>query len=651
MRDRSSARYRADIDGLRAVAVLGVVLFHLDVAPLGGGFVGVDVFFVISGFLITRLIRDEVLATGSFNFPNFYMRRARRLFPALFFTLCVSFLLAAAFFSPQHLEEFGGSLVHAALMVSNVFFWSEAGYFDTEAAFKPLLHTWSLSVEEQFYLVWPLVLVFLLRKAPRRSAPVVLVLGAGLSLALNHAFADGSVGALARLSPAVAAWFADGQSSIFYLAPFRAYELALGALMAWLVRFQPKNRLVLEPLVPAGLALIVYPFFAFTRETPIPSWNALVPCLGAALIIYGGTARHSGRLLDNRLAVGIGLRSYSLYLVHWPAIVFYKYRVAETLSIADRLVLGLGSLAAAAAMYRLVERPFRHRRPSAGDWPPSRFGFACALLVLLVLLPAASTWANGGWAWRFPKHLIEQLNFTRDQFDEYVWRKFTAREGAFSRNGKPRVLVIGNSQAGDFVNVLAEAGVAEDIDLATVRMTCKTVFPLPDEAYGKHFGDRGGMCREQHAAAMKSELLGQADTVVLVTSWTDWSLEYLEGTVRYLKGRGVRRVGVVGGKMQTVDGVKFIAQYALRGSSHRKRTPLNTENGAINERIRRAASEFVFVDLLELFCDDAGCQRVTEDGHLIVYDRNHFSPHGAAFVGKKARGTTWLPALTGAPGL
>jgi peptidoglycan/LPS O-acetylase OafA/YrhL len=639
------SRYRPDIDGLRAIAILSVLLFHFDVAGVGGGFAGVDVFFVISGFLITRLIRDEVLETGAFSFSNFYLRRARRIFPALFFTLCLSFVAAFLCFAPQHLELFGGSLVHAALMVSNVYFWRESGYFDADAEFKPLLHTWSLSVEEQFYLVWPVLLVLLLRKAPRRSAPAALVLGIAASLALNLVFADGSAGLLSRLPPAVGSWFADGQATIFYLAPFRGYELALGALVVWLVRFQPKNKLALEPLVLAGLGMIGYAVFAFTKETPFPSYNALLPCGGAALVIYGGTARHSGRLLSNPLAVGVGLISYSLYLVHWPIVVFTKYLRSDTLTGGDQLLVGAASLCAALLMYRFVEKPFRLGRSPAPRWPPARFGLACALLTLALLLPAASAWLGGGWVWRFPKALVEQLNFKTGHYHDYVWQQFKAVEGRFAGNGKPKVLVVGNSQAADFVNVLAESGATGDVDLATIAMVCQAVFPLPDAVYRERYGKKADFCREQHAKVMASGLLAQAETVILVTTWADWSLDYLDSTVRFLKGKGVRRVGVVGGKLQTMDGIKFLARYGLRGNPEQVRTPRHEANARLNERISRAGADIFFVDLLDYFCDAAGCRRMTPDGHLIILDRNHFTPSGARLVGAAARGSAWLRGL------
>ena len=198
-------------------------------------------FFVISGFLITRLIRDEVQA-GSFSFANFYVRRARRLFPSLFFTLAASFAAASWLFSPQHLERFGGALLSALFSVSNFYLLEESGYFDIESDFKPLLHTWSLSVEEQFYLVWPVLLFWLISKRPNWSVPLLLF-GAGIaSFLLNYLYLK---------DPA----------TMFYLAPFRVFEFAIGGIMVWGVERLPRPNALLELLVPLGLALILWPVF------------------------------------------------------------------------------------------------------------------------------------------------------------------------------------------------------------------------------------------------------------------------------------------------------------------------------------------------------------------------------------------------------
>lgn len=643
------SNYRADIDGLRAFAVISVALFHLDISMFRGGFVGVDVFFVISGFLITRLIRDEVLEKKSFSFSNFYLRRARRILPSLFFTLSLSFVFAYMLFAPQHFERFGGSLLHAVISISNFYFWNESGYFNTVSEFKPLLHTWSLSVEEQFYMVWPLVLVFALRKTPKHTTPVILVTIGLLSLFLNQIFADGSIAVLSKFFPYIAEWFSDGPATIFFLAPFRVFEFAIGALVVWLVRFQPKNRLALEPLVLIGLGMISYSVVTFSKDIVFPSYNALLPCVGTALLIYGGTARYSGKLLTNTLAVKTGLISYSLYLIHWPLIVFYRYWKIDDLYSIDKYLLLVVSFVSAVFMYRFVEQPFR-RGIFLDGWSYRGFVFTCVISGLILALPAANVWVNNGWVWRFPEKLVAQLNFKSDHYHKYVWARHNALEKGFLNNGKPRILVIGDSMAADFVNILAESSNIEKFDLVTipVRDGCRSVFPVPEYMYEKFLSNKIDTCKEQHESIIGSNLLKQADSIVLASSWDDWNIDLIGSTVNLLKRKGVPQVAIVGRKDQSMNGVKYIAKYAFRKTSHNIRTPMHNKTEKINKKIKQVKSDFLFIDLLNCFCNDDGCQRVTDNGYLIIYDNSHLSPEGAKHIGSNATRSQWMASLESA---
>ncbi|MGR8921649.1 MAG: acyltransferase family protein, partial [Gammaproteobacteria bacterium] len=285
---------------------------------------------------------------------------------------------------PQHLERFGGALVYAAGSLSNFYFWGESDYFGAAARFKPLLHTWSLSVEEQFYLVWPALLVFIVAKLPRRAAFTLVLLIAIVS-------ASGSHWMLSRDATAA-----------FYLMPFRLFELAIGALLVWLGPWQPRERRWLDLVAAAGLGLIGYAVFAFDEGTPFPGLNALLPCIGAALVIAAGEAPHTGALLRNAAAVRLGLISYSLYLIHWPVLVFYQYYTYQDPGHLERLALVAVSIVAAELMYRGVERPLRYGRKDDAQWSPAAFGLGCALTALVLVVPAATAWARDGWAWRLP---------------------------------------------------------------------------------------------------------------------------------------------------------------------------------------------------------------------------------------------------------
>ena len=387
-----STHYRPDIDGLRAVAVMAVVLYHAGFAALGGGFVGVDVFFVISGFLITDLIVREVRETGGFRFGRFYARRLRRLVPALLATVAGTWVAATLVFSPAQMQDFALSVPAALLSLSNVWFWFEADYFAADAFTKPLLHTWSLSVEEQFYLVWPLLTVLVLARARAAWALLLLVLvGAGSLWLAEH-------------------WLAVDRDAAFYLLPSRVVELALGAACVWLVPLWDRVRVnALDEIgLLAGLGTIVATVFLYDHGTPFPGTAALLPCAGTMLVILCGRARLFGAVLRAGPMVWTGRISYSLYLVHWPVTVFATVLAADGLGTVERWVVVALSVALGALSHAQVESRFRH-----GAMPAWRFSGAVAACAALLAIPAwSAAVAPGadGWAWRVPDHRLTRTD-------------------------------------------------------------------------------------------------------------------------------------------------------------------------------------------------------------------------------------------------
>lgn len=334
-------RYRSDIDGLRAVAVLPVIFFHLGAGPFAGGFVGVDVFFVVSGYLITSILLDEIGA-GSFTYLGFYERRIRRIFPALFVMMGVSLPLALLVLVPEHLEDFGQSVIAAALFVSNVFFFLEDGYFEGPADLHPLLHTWSLAVEEQFYLFMPLVLVLVVRR--------------GVSV-------PGCLAALAAASLLFSIWqLGSHPSAAFYLLPARLWELMLGAWLATTAVSPVRSMALAAVGVLAGLCAIGVAVFVFHERTPFPGPAALLPCIGAALVIhFGRTANPVSDLLGSSPLRRVGLLSYSLYLWHFPLAVFARHLIVRPFTALEIVVLLAVTFILSVLSWRYVEQPFRIR--------------------------------------------------------------------------------------------------------------------------------------------------------------------------------------------------------------------------------------------------------------------------------------------------
>ena len=337
--------YRADIDGLRAIAVIPVVFYHVGVSGFGGGFIGVDVFFVISGYLITTIIYREI-QDGTFSIMGFYQRRARRILPAFFIVLLFTFFAAYFVLVPEEFTAFSKSAIAALMFSSNFWFWLNSGdYFAGSTDFLPLLHTWSLAVEEQFYIFFPLLLIALNKwmRGGLKSAILIMTFG---SLAL-------AVYATARMP-----------SALFYLLPTRAWELGFGAVLALGLLPNTAPRFVREVLAICGLAAILIPVFFYSSATPFPGLAALPPIVGSAFLIWVGGSGQSfiSRVLSWRPLVFMGLTSYSLYLWHWPIMSLVRnYRLELNFPTSVMLGTLVLSLVAATLTWRFVEIPFRNR--------------------------------------------------------------------------------------------------------------------------------------------------------------------------------------------------------------------------------------------------------------------------------------------------
>lgn len=338
--------YRPDIDGLRAIAVLAVVVFHAFPTLAHGGFVGVDVFFVISGFLISKHIWEE-LGTGTFSIRTFYARRIRRIFPALAAVLLACLLAGWLILTPDEYEQLGKHVVGGAIFVSNIVLWKESGYFDNAADTKPLLHLWSLGIEEQFYIVWPLLLALFWRCTRHLGWAMLAILGASLAWSLAVARHD---------------VVAD-----FYSPLTRFWELALGAGLALLAAHRPAAGADYRSLISwLGLGLILGAVFVVEESYAFPGAWALLPTVGAACLIHAGEGAWPNRqILSSRLLVWIGLISYPLYLWHWPLLSFARIMESGTPSVEVRFWLVAASIVLAWLTYRFLERPVRSR-PRSG---------------------------------------------------------------------------------------------------------------------------------------------------------------------------------------------------------------------------------------------------------------------------------------------
>lgn len=470
--------YRRHIDGLRAVAVLAVVAFHAGVPWLPGGYVGVDVFFVVSGFLITGLLLREFETRGDISLVGFYERRVRRLAPALLLVLAVTLALGAVYLVPIGGEQQGlaKSAIATLLLGSNVWFaHATGGYFDAPAAAQPLLHTWSLSVEEQFYLVWPTLLLLTSRWAVRRrsdparaAAWMLALVGIG-SLALSVV--------TTRTHPEFA----------FFGSPTRAWEFAIGGLAFFLVRRRSAPIPLAQPLAWLGLAMILWACATFSESaTPFPGWRAGIPAVGAALVILGGEHAERGgctRLLSLRPMVLVGLLSYSLYLWHWPLLV-----IARLDTLGEIGPWGIAAICALAFVlawltYRFVENPLRRRQYPLMATRRKAFAVgALGCLAVMVLAGGLGAWARVGWRGDGQQAALQTALASMRKVQISCWqeRPYSGRLRMNSEcvgQRRPDILLWGDSHAGVLAPVVAtEARRRGQIMRLRSMMACP---PLP----------------------------------------------------------------------------------------------------------------------------------------------------------------------------
>lgn len=632
----AEAHYRPDIDGLRTIAVGGVLLCHFKVELAAGGFAGVDVFFVISGYLITGLILADI-ERNTFRFKAFYIRRARRLFPALFATLAGSLIAATLLFSPERMQEFALSAIAATLSFSNVLFWLQHGYFDAASNLKPLLHTWSLSVEEQFYLLWPLTIVVLVRN--RLSVVAALILLFATSLVANLIWREHS-------------------SAIFYLLPFRVFEFAIGALVIFAERRLARGNTASEVYVALGLAMIAVSYVIFDETSRFPSLLALLPCIGTALALLGGRARIGGLLLRNPLVVEIGKRSYSLYLVHWPIIVFYEYATLKPMGWKTALWLTALTLLLGWLMHAFAEQPFRKTAAQPQPWLPRAFVRSAVAAALCLIVLCGTAWQ--GWIWRLGP---AAATYEGSEFNaEAIYGGAGCGNECDTLPGRPvSIFVMGDSHAQQYY-----AGFRQNFPNRNTRLFQWSSCPFFSVEYTRDFHDfpdpkaYDDGCRKMRKRAFDDIRNSGTDAVVIVSQfWVNFALisersgqrhrtetidyAFLASQIASLKAElGVNRLLVIGSVPGT-SGIGSVLDCAARPFPHRfcDITDAGAQPQATRQAINAALASHLqgragFLNPFDALCDDKACRMLS--GGLPVYsDPTHLTKWGSDTVVRSFR--------------
>ena len=654
-------KYETELDGVRALAVIGVLLFHLGVPFIKGGFIGVDVFFVLSGYLITALIMRNI-DSGSFSFRDFYIRRARRLLPALFVVIGFCFVFSFLLLSPDDFKSFARSAWHSVLSISNINFWLESGYFDSDKYTKPLLHTWSLGVEEQFYLFWPIALAGLAWfKSPTVKKIVLgafIVMGIGISFYMTF-----------RVT-----------SAVFFLSPFRAWQFAAGGLLALFLHDHPgasRAWVLPTPLAIgstlAGLCLVTYGFIAISPAN-FPGKATLAATIATLFLILGGSTSFSRAVLANPLARFFGKISYSLYLTHWPIIVFWRYYNTRPLTWFEMIIVSALSVGTAYILFRFVETKFR--KPWTENPETEKFAVPAGLLAsaMGIMLICIYPWVQDGWAWRISPEKQEMMTAAKGEKIQCNMRTLRNLDklcffGAFT--SKPDFVLIGDSHAAALS--LGIAPTAKKNRKTGVRMTMPGTLPLIN---GRTY-DNGQASGRNFDPHFKWILRQDVDVVILHGRFSlNWETkkpksqeqnttkfiglkdqpaptnkeesqkyfrEALDKTLKRLKDSGKTVVLVGAVPYQGIDLAQCLNRPSwLMSLNHTIKTcggftredALNRMAG-VNSVLKEAAerADVLWVDPTPTFCPETeiNCLRII-DGNLLYKDDDHLNNYGARIL-------------------
>jgi peptidoglycan/LPS O-acetylase OafA/YrhL len=639
-------QYRPDIDGLRAVAVLAVVGFHAFPRRVHGGFVGVDVFFVVSGFLISSIIYNA-LRQGRFSYLEFYARRVRRIFPALLVVLAASLAAGLLLPFPDDYKQLGREVAAGAGFAANFLFWSQSGYFDTNAALKPLLHLWSLGIEEQFYLVWPLLLAFLYGRTRRAAMWISLLLC--LSFAVN----------------ALGIW--EHESAMFYLPTSRFWELLGGALLAYWVTFASRSgsswtetRTSQAALAWCGVLLLAIAAIGLDEDSAFPGYWALLPVAATLCLIASSRSWLNRSVLAQRPLVFIGLISYPLYLWHWVLLSLLRmwlYGGAEPPRTA-RVIAILMSVLLAWATYELVEKPIRFGKGAAvrAVWKPA----ALVSLMVLVGLAGLLVDRSNGLAQRYPPAIRPLAAFQYDE--ERRWYTDVlggghcfdddpiaapARLGAEcvqAANGRKKLLMLwGDSHAAALYPGL-KALQAKRPDYRLAQFTWGACPPMLDWD-----SPRAPQCRRFNDVVLKNVAALRPDIVVLEGDWSlylpstggsEADLAPLIGTIKRLREQGVPRIVVFGSLPRWQLPASHVGMKLWRETQNlpqRTKEYLDTSALRADDLVRHLIAQdpgVEFVSPIDTLCDAHGCLLTTDKTSWIplTLDTSHLTADGSKYL-------------------
>lgn len=631
-------KYRPDIDGLRAIAVLSVVIFHAFPNLLIGGFIGVDVFFVISGYLISNIIFEN-LNKKKLSFLQFYSRRIKRIFPAVTLVLIISYVIGWFILLPQDYEQLGKNIAAGAGFISNIAFLNEVDYFDASAEIKPLLHLWSLGIEEQFYILWPLLLWFIWgRKYTILPTILILIIA---SFYLNTKGVKENI------------------TTTFYSPHTRFWEILCGGLLAW-ISFSKKtyihkltnikkinlilskNKLLINNTLSAiGLILLSYGFLNINKNLSFPGLWAVIPVTASILLIYSGPNTWvNKKILSNNLAVWLGLISFPLYLWHWPLLTFARIIESSTPSYKIRIFIIMLSILLAWITYKYLELPIRFGKKNK----ITTAQLSVAMLIIGCI--GLATYKYEGLSFRFPKIVQNLIDFRFDYRKAYrsgtcfldPEQDHTSFKtcDSIKSNERQTILLWGDSHAAHlYPGYKASYGKTHNI----IQRTTSGCPPILDFTV-----DSRPYCKAINESILNSLNNNAPDKVVLAAIWTDYSLDKLDKTISRIKERGINNIQLIGPVPHWNDGLpKQLYMYFNKNIPHS--VPYRMSYGLNNNffetdkilKIKSQSLKITYISAKDILCNDDGC--ITRIGNLqedlTAWDYGHLTVKGSELLVSK----------------
>lgn len=636
-------KYRAEIDGLRALAVLPVIFFHAGFEWFNGGYIGVDVFFVISGYLITTIIISEI-SEERFSILNFYDRRARRILPALFFVLAICTPFAWLWLTPNDLKDFGQSLVAVSIFSSNILFWLESGYFDTASELKPLLHTWSLAVEEQYYILFPLFLIVMWRLGIK-----YILIFLFIAFLISLGFAQ---------------WTAfNSPSAGFYLLPARAWELLIGVFIAFYLKYKThfKSHTLNQVLSLLGLAMIIYSIINFDKTTPFPSLYTLIPTIGTALLILCTVPNtFIYKIFTVKILVSVGLISYSAYLWHQPLLAFARHRTLEEVTDFMLIILCITSLVMAWFSWQFIEKPFRDKKNIITS---SKVFVFSIFVILLFSFIGFSMHYKQGFKERvlFSDTLLS--SFQRPSFENCYDRLFSHKAEEWGCNlgteeGDIDLILFGDSHSLSLKNLIHEKAKERDIKVFYVGVSgCLPFLGIYPKRNDQYVNNCNLLNERVYKFAKKNKVKG----IIFVSRWSYYTLgDYNFNGAQLISSkkdgpfslqRSIETFSeAFNNTVKAYNSIK-IPIHIITQPPHQRHEPesayfwINKEIGSIeNFSVKKSdfqklnkipintflnhSKKINLYNITDLFCDEILCPIGTKS-ESFYYDKDHLSSYGA----------------------